>query len=201
MIDAAHGDAVGAIDLRQRVQDRLRQGVHPRGNRPEPGVMLADQMGQHLSVGRGLERVAGLQQLPLERLEILDHTVMNHGDAPALIQVRMCVFVGGRAMRGPAGVADAQRSCQRVSLQKPRQALLDLAFLLLNLQGTIVEDRHPGTVVTAIFEPPQAFEQDGRRLALADVAYNAAHNSAFISRPSTVCLIQCHPKPQRRISQ
>ena len=175
VIGADHGDAVGANHLRQSVQDRLRERMHAGGHRPEPGIMVTDQVGQHFGVGRGLEHMAGLLKPPLERFEILNHAVVNDGDAPALVQVRMGVFVGGRAVGGPAGVADAEAPGQRAALQKLRQALFNLALFLLNVQGSAVDHGHSGAVVTTVFEPAQALQQDWPRLALADIPYNATH--------------------------
>ena len=156
--------------------------------------MVADQVGQHFGVSRGLKYMAGLLKPLLERFEILNHAVVNDGDAPALVQVRMGVFVGGRAVGGPAGVADAEAPRQRAALQKLRQALINLALLLLNVQGPAVDHGHSGAVVTSVFEPAQALHQDRPRLALADIAYNSAHNSVTISGCFNVRQIQCHVK-------
>ena len=38
-----------------------------------------------------------------------------------------------------------------------------------------VDNRHPGGVVAAIFEPAQPIEQDGRRFRSADVTDDATH--------------------------
>ena len=71
-------------------------------------VVIADQMGQHLGVGGGLKSVAGFEESFLEPVAILDHAVMDNGDFAGLIQMRVGILIGGRTMRGPARVADAE---------------------------------------------------------------------------------------------
>ena len=69
--------------------------------------MFADQMREHFGVGAGLELVPGLEQALLELIVVLDDAVVNDGDLAGLVEVRMGVFVGRRAVGGPARVGDA----------------------------------------------------------------------------------------------
>ena len=65
--------------------------------------MFADQVGQHFGVRDRME-VVSFHSL-FQAFVILDHAVVHNRDLPALIIVRMRVFVGGRPMRCPAGVS------------------------------------------------------------------------------------------------
>src|SRR5207247_563599 len=96
-------------------------------------------------------------------------------DPAALVQVRVRVFVRRRAVGGPAGVADAQLAGGGEGLEEPREALVNFPLLLARLKVAAVEHAHTRAVVTPVLQPPQPFEEDGRRLQFSDVAYDAAH--------------------------
>ena len=68
----------------------------------------------------------------------------------------------GRAVRGPAGVADAEVAGGGFGFNNLRQALVNFALFLAHEQVAPFEHGHAGAVVTAIFQPPQSFQQDGR---------------------------------------
>ena len=64
-------------------------------------------MGDHFAVGRRAKAVAFALQAGLERAEVFDDAVVDDRHDAVAADVRMGVDVGGRAVRGPAGVADA----------------------------------------------------------------------------------------------
>ena len=100
------GEAVGAVDVAQRRGHRLLEVAL---------VELADQVRQHLGVGLGGEGVAArLERLP-DGVRVLDDAVVDDGDPAGLVGVGMGVRRGGRAVRGPAGVADAERARRAIS--------------------------------------------------------------------------------------
>ena len=76
-----------------------------------------DQMGDDFSVGLGFENMAFRLELLLERQIVFDDAVVNHDDIARAIAVRMRVFLGGSAVRRPAGVADAVAAIDGVNLQ------------------------------------------------------------------------------------
>ena len=139
-------------------------------------VIIANQMREHLGVGVGFEFVAGGEQFLFERVVIFDDAIVNDGDFAGLIEVRMGIFVRGRAVRGPARVADAEISLDRFGFQKARKAFADFAHFLANEQIAATHHSHAGAVIAAIFQPPQSFEQDGRGRLFANVSNDAAHN-------------------------
>ena len=60
-----------------------------------------------LGVGLALELVSLGTQAATKLLEVLDDAVVDDGDAARAVRVRMGVPVGGGAMGGPSGMADA----------------------------------------------------------------------------------------------
>jgi hypothetical protein len=111
----------------------------------------------------------------VEPVGIFDDAVVRDGDARRLVEVRVGVLVRRRAVRGPAGVADADAALDGLGGDEPGEALVNLALLLAGEQFGVTKQRHAGAVVAAVFQPPQAVEENGSRLLLADVADDAAH--------------------------
>jgi hypothetical protein len=99
-----------------RVENRLGERMNPRRHDPEPRIVVADQVGEYLGVGRGCELVASAA---FQGLEILADPVVDPGNAAPLFEVRVRVFIRGRPMRRPAGVADAETEGERKLLQQP----------------------------------------------------------------------------------
>ena len=170
------GDGVGAV--------HLARGTRQWPGRPAPGwrcrfgralvEVIADEVGQHLGVGLREETVAlALEAVP-EGGVVLDDAVVDQGDLAGLVQVGMGVDVAGQAMRGPAGVADAERPGDRVRLERLRQAL-DTADPFAHVQRAAANVQMPGGVVAAIFQPAQALDEQRRRLFLANVSNYATH--------------------------
>ena len=104
---------------------------------------IAQEHGRDLGVGLGRERSALGQQVQLELGEVLDDAVVDEGELAAVGQVRVRVLVGGAAVRGPAGVADAGRSPPAAGAPRGRRAGCQLAGLLAGLDG-----RRPETTAT-----------------------------------------------------
>lgn len=66
-------------------------------------------MGEHFGISfRAKIGIAILNQLFLERLIIFDHPVMHERELPAGVEVRVRIFIGHFAVRGPAGMTDAE---------------------------------------------------------------------------------------------
>ena len=78
-------------------------------------------------------------------------------------------------MRGPAGVADAVGAVERLEADGFFQ-VAQFAFGAADLQALAVAgDRDSGRIIAAVFQPPQAIEDDRHDLLLADIANNATH--------------------------
>ena len=88
-------------------------------------------------------------------------------------------------MGGPAGVADAVGAIERLEADGLFQ-VAQLAFGAANLQlVSVAGDGDSGRVVAAIFQPPQAINDDRNDLLFADVSDDATH--AGSSRRHSVC--------------
>jgi len=146
--------------------------------------MFSDQMGENFGVGGGLERVPGLGEPLFEALEILDDPVVNDGDSSGLIQVRVGILVRRRAVRGPAGVPDAQFAGDGLSLERTGQPFIDLAFLLSELHFAAAQNCQAGAVVTPVFQAPESFQEDRRRWLTAHITHNATHDAGDYIRSS-----------------
>src|SRR5208282_2495638 len=108
VLAADDGKAVGADDLAQGIANGLGEGSGLAAGAGLALVIIADQMGQHLGVGGGMKGVAGFEEPFLETVAIFDHAIVDDGDFAGLVQVRVGIFIGGGAVGGPAGVADAE---------------------------------------------------------------------------------------------
>ncbi len=75
-----------------------------------------DQMRDHFGVGFRAELDALLDEFALKLEEVLDNPVVDHDDFAGGIGMRMGVALIGLAVRGPAGVSDAQVPPDRIGL-------------------------------------------------------------------------------------
>src|SRR3984957_20180246 len=89
--------------------------------RPGHGIKeMADEMSQHFGVGFRAEGMTLADQLVPQLLKILDDPVMNERQFPALIQMRMRIFVRNSPMSRPPGMSNAGRSVRRILLNQLR---------------------------------------------------------------------------------
>ncbi len=165
LLGGDHHDSVGPGHVPEGLGNRFFE---------VPFVVGPDQVGQHLGIGFGFELVAPVQKRLAESPGILDDPVVNHGNAPALVQVGMSVRSGGRAVSGPPGVAHSQGTRSRVALYVLHQDR-KLAGGLLDLDAATVDNRHAGRVVTPVLHAPQPLQQNWGGLLGADVAYDSTH--------------------------
>ncbi len=160
------GDGVGAVCLAQR---------HTYCIGDVALVGLFDEMGQRLRVGVRAELVAAIAQSITERLEVLDDAVVDDRDLARAVGVGMGIQVIRPAVRRPARVREANRR-RGSGIDQRRSQVGQLAGALLDKHVAVARDeRDAGRVIAAIFEPGEAFHQDGRRLTRPDVADDSAH--------------------------
>ena len=84
-------------------------------SRPSSLHLALDQVRDDLGVGLGLELVPLRLQLLLQLEVVLDDAVVDDDDAAGAVAVRVRVFLGGPAVRGPARVADAVEAVDRLA--------------------------------------------------------------------------------------
>ncbi len=97
--------------------DGAADGIFKRdGSAGGCGVVLdlLDEVGDDFGVGFGDELVALGGEFALEVEVVLDDAVVDDDDAAGAVAMGMGVFFGGAAVRGPAGVADAEGAVERM---------------------------------------------------------------------------------------
>ena len=173
------GDAVGALDLRQRVAHLALERVRLRA---------PDQVGEHLGVGLGDQLDAEVGQPVPQRSGVVDDAVVHDGDVTLGVHERVGVDVVGGAVSGPAGVADADLAGE--PFRKRLGQVPHPAGLLGDPEGRprrAAEHREPGRVVAAVLEPGQPLQQQPRGLLPSDVSDDSAHVwSSFPGDPSEI---------------
>ena len=111
---------------------------------------VLDDERRNFGIGFGRKRIALGGEFLAQRPEILDDAVVD--DRKPRRGVRMGVAFGRLAVRRPAGVADADRAAQR-RRGKFRLQVLEFALGAPPLQTPVLERRHAGGIVAAVFEP------------------------------------------------
>jgi hypothetical protein len=160
----------GAAQLRQRSLHRVLR----RCALEQIGI---DQMSHDLGVGLAGEfRTLLFQHLP-QFAEILDDAVVNHGDIVGRMRVR--VAFGRLAVGGPAGVADAGMTRQRIGAQS-RFEVFQLAFGAAALEVIALERGDACGIVAAIFEAFERIHDLIRDRSASENADNAAHTDQYL---------------------
>src|SRR6516165_2936129 len=125
-----------------------------------------------LGVGLGSEAVAVSRQLMAQCLEILDDAVMDDGDP--IGRDWMGIGLGRQTMGRPTGVADANHSGHRLTVEPPCK-VDELALGAPALDTTIDQGGDTGRVIAAVFQPPEPFEKTRGHGLPSDDADDAAH--------------------------
>jgi hypothetical protein len=139
--------------------------------------VVGNEMGDDLGIGIALEEDAIEFQLPAQDSVVLDDAVVDEshpGSMAGSAQVRVGVAVGGRAMRGPAGMADTNAAGSMSILEVAGQ-VLDSSGLLAKMQGVTREGGQSRTVVAPVFDTPESLDKDGFRGSMPGIANDPAH--------------------------
>jgi len=109
---------------------------------------------------------------------VFDDAVMNDDHAAGAIAMRVCIFFGRTAVRGPTRVAHAVRAIDGIFSQDLFE-VAQLAFGPANLQLVIFVNRgNAGGVVAAIFKLAQTLDDQGYDLFVSDVSDYSTHKSS-----------------------
>ena len=146
---------------------------------------VLDDEGRDLGIGLGRERISLGGEFLAQSPEILDDAVVDHREPWR--GVRMGVGFGRLAVRRPAGVADSDRPAERRG-RKFGFKVLELALGAPALEQAVLERRHAGGIVAAIFEPLQRIDNRARDGAAPQNADNPAHQKS--PRPKSFRLAQ-----------
>jgi hypothetical protein len=138
-------------------------------------------MRDYLGVGFGAELGALVLQLLAQLPKVLNDAIVHNREAVG--GMRMRVALGGAAVRGPAGMPDADHAFERLA-RKPRFEVAQLALGAPARELAPLQRGHSRGVVAAIFEPLEGVDQQGCNRLTSQNAYNAAHSSN--SSPKTL---------------
>ena len=144
-------------------------------------VAVADQVGEHFGVGLGVEMMALALEPGAEGAVVFDDAVVDERDVAGLVEMRVGVDLGRRAVGGPAGVGDAGGGAleKRSAGQSARAWSLSAATLPGDLETTIavvIEDGDARRVIAAVFEAAQAVDEHAWRIRFSDVSDDSAHD-------------------------
>ena len=111
----------------------------------------------------------------LEGVVVLDDPVVDQGKLAVSAEVGVGVGVVGCAVGGPTGMPDAQRAGRGVVADVGEQ-VVDLAFAAVVFHTAAVSNHgNARTVIPAVFEPLQPFDEQGKGLLFSEVTDDAAH--------------------------
>src|SRR5205807_10426488 len=113
-------------------------------------------------------------QVAFEASWILDDAVVDPGDEIIAADMGMSVAVVGRPVGGPARVTDAVAPRAGPLAQVACQ-IGNATRLLADVQMRPGQRGYTGTVITAILQAAQSFNQDRFRFTRADITDNSTH--------------------------
>ena len=137
-------------------------------------VLLLDQVHERLGVGVRRERVALGGDLRAQLDVVLEDAVHQHGEAAVLGQERVRVALLHPAVRGPAGVAHADRGRGR-EVARRRAQVRDRADGPCALEPGVGDHHHAGGVVPAVLEMLESRQDELLAGARPDVPDDPAH--------------------------
>src|SRR4051812_20304951 len=130
---------------------------------------MANELGQNFSIGLRKESMAAACQFLAKGGVVFDNAIVNKRQFARTIDVRMRIGITGQSMRGPARVADPERSLNRL-FPKQLSETGDAADAFANLQAVVVKGAKAGRVISAILQPAQAIDEQWRRVLFSNVS-------------------------------
>ncbi len=143
---------------------------------------VTDKGGCNFGVGFRLEGDALTQQFLLKLSEVLNDAVVNDCQLAAVGKMRVCVTVGGPAVRSPTGMADAGQGLGNRICFQFRDQVAQLAGLFTGRNGPISDYCDAGGVIAAVFQTAQPFHHNVKSAVssclarrIANIAYDSTH--------------------------
>ena len=170
-------EAVTSLEESRGIDDGFDGGLNGSGIRSAADQLfqlLGDQVGDDLGICRGTEDITERLEVVAEGRIVLDDAVMDDDDFAVATDMGVGVDIVGFAVRGPAGVADAGRTLQRL--------LFDEALEFANATGLLAGgdfstrlDSDAGAVVAPIFESMESVQKNSRSFPMTDITDDSTH--------------------------
>ena len=139
-----------------------------------------DAIGYNLGVGFRGERVTQADQFLTQAFVIFNDAVMHQRQGFSLCDMWMGIAFTGHAMGGPSGMGNTRTAKTGAGLKRLLQSR-DLAMRPHPADFSVcAQQGDPGRIVTAIFKPTQALQQDRHYIALGDRSNYSTHKSPFL---------------------
>ena len=178
------------FDDKKEFDGRVDIGLIEGGCANEHDVALLrrfrEQCGVLVSVGAcAINGGVPAMRNPLPLRECLEETYLrgpalgerlipDDDELPRAVAVRVCVLLGGPAVRRPSRVPDAVVAGDRVERDGVLEAR-ELAGAPPQLDLPVVHHGHSRRVVAPVFEPPQPIDQHGHDFLRPDVSDDSTH--------------------------
>src|SRR2546422_361039 len=166
----AAGDDADRVGSGHLGEGRLHRALEPARRRQ---VML-DEVGEHLGVGLGPERVALAAEAVLDLEVVLEDPVVDDDEVAAAVGVGVGVLVRGPAVGRPARVAHPERPPHPPLAEDPLERL-EAPGGAADVERPVVEHRHAGGVAAAVLAPLEPLDDDRHRVLVAHVTDDPAH--------------------------
>src|SRR5215469_339762 len=135
-----------------------------------------DNVGDDFGVRLGDKFVAISEKLLFQLDVIFDDTVVHHNDLAGAVPVRMRVFLGGTAVRGPSRVADSIDALNGSGSDRFFK-IAEFAWCTPNLEFSVVAYNGDASgIISAVFEALQPIQDQRNDTFGANVADNSAHS-------------------------
>jgi len=160
------GDLAGAdvgdrdgVEPMQAPEGRHRRAHELLGAGRGRGEAFLDQVRHHLGVRLGAEAMTGAHERLAQLAIVGDDPVVDEREAARAVQVRVSVGLGHAAVRGPAGVPEADGAGGQV-----RRRVADLAGALGEDDLVTVADGHAPGIVAPVLELLESSQHEIRRI-------------------------------------
>src|SRR6056297_2432503 len=115
-------------------------------------------MSNDFAIGGRLEDIPLGEQLLAQRLEVFDDSIVDQDHFAIAAGVRMCVLLSRWPMGGPTRVPNPH-GADRSGCADTHHQLFNSTDSSAHGQTVWSQDGNPGTVITAVFQTPQAIDQ------------------------------------------
>ena len=132
-------------------------------------------MDDRFGIGLALELVAVREKFLSEGGIVLDDAVVDKRKTLVVREMRMRVRIGRRAVRRPAGMADAQRTGRLLPVVAFFRQFVDAAAGLGQLDLSVGKNGETRRIITSVLQFSQTIQKDRRRFRMPRIANYSAH--------------------------